>query len=84
MLNRNNEFDSSKAERELGFRCRPFSESIRDTVAWMQEESFLNTEERSRVVDVDPSLLLQLLGKCVIPSLNRRYCAGVLKYPHQV
>ncbi len=32
MLNRNNDFDSSKAEQELGFRCRPFSESIRDTV----------------------------------------------------
>jgi dihydroflavonol-4-reductase len=42
MLNRNNEYDCSKAERELGFHCRPFSESIRDTVAWLREEDFLN------------------------------------------
>jgi dihydroflavonol-4-reductase len=42
MLNRNNEYDCSKAERELGFHCRPFSESIRDTVAWLQEEDLLN------------------------------------------
>ena len=42
MLNRNNEYDCSKAERELGFHCRPYSESIRDTVAWLREEDFLN------------------------------------------
>ena len=42
MLNRNNEYDCSKAERELGFHCRPFSESIRDTVAWLREAEFLN------------------------------------------
>ncbi len=42
MLNRNNEFDCSKAERELGYRCRPFSESIRDTVDWLREEGFLD------------------------------------------
>ena len=41
MLNRNNAFDCSKAERELGFRCRPFAESIRDTVTWLREEGFL-------------------------------------------
>ena len=42
MLNRNNEFDCSKAERELGYRCRPFSESIKDTVDWLREEGFLD------------------------------------------
>ena len=42
MLNRNNEYDCSKAERELGFHCRPFSELIRDTVTWLREEEFLN------------------------------------------
>ena len=45
MLNRNNEFDCSKAERELGFHSRPFSESIRDTVIWLREEGFLDTEK---------------------------------------
>ena len=42
MLNRNNDFDCSKAKRELGFKCRPFSESIRDTVAWLREEGFVD------------------------------------------
>lgn len=46
MLNRNNEFDCSKAERELGFHCRPFSESVRDTVIWLKEEGFLDEAEK--------------------------------------
>ena len=49
MLNRNNDFDCSKAERELGFRCRPFSESIRDTVTWLREEGFPDTGEKPRI-----------------------------------
>ena len=53
MLNRNNKFDCSKAERELGFRCRPFSESIKDTVSWLREEGFLETEGNSQVIDID-------------------------------
>lgn len=44
MLNRNNEFDCSKAERELGFHARPFSESIRDTVIWLDETASKNKE----------------------------------------
>ena len=51
MLNRNNDFDCSKAERELGFRSRPFSESIRDTVTWLREEGFLDDAEESQVKD---------------------------------
>ena len=46
--NRNNEFDCSKAKRELGFRCRPFSESIRDTVTWLRQEGFVEAEQKSR------------------------------------
>ena len=41
MLNRNNEFDCTKAVKELGFHCRPFRESIRDTMMWLREEGFL-------------------------------------------
>ena len=52
MLNRNNDFDCSKAERELGFHSRPFSESIRDTVNWLQKEGFLDTGEKSQVADI--------------------------------
>ena len=43
MLNRNNDFDCSKATRELGFHSRPFSESIGDTVEWLQKEGFAGT-----------------------------------------
>ena len=36
ILQVNAHIDSSKAERELGYRSRPFEETIRDTVAWIQ------------------------------------------------
>lgn len=38
-MNRNNDFDCSKAQRELGFSCRPFEETIRDEVKWIREEA---------------------------------------------
>jgi dihydroflavonol-4-reductase len=50
MLSRNNEYDCSKAERELGFHCRPFSESIRDTVIWLREDGFLDAAEQPKVM----------------------------------
>jgi len=37
-LDRNNNFDCSKASNELGFKCRPFEESIADEVQWLKEE----------------------------------------------
>ena len=37
-LVRNNEFDSSKAKRELGYQTRPFSETIYDEVEWLKAE----------------------------------------------
>jgi dihydroflavonol-4-reductase len=33
--------DCSKAQRELGFAHRPFSETIRDTLAWFREYEYL-------------------------------------------
>lgn len=36
-LTRNNDFDCSRARRELGFTCRPFTETIRDEVLWLAE-----------------------------------------------
>ena len=47
MLNRNNDFDCSKAKRELGFCCRPFSESIRDTVEWLGKEIYGSVENET-------------------------------------
>jgi hypothetical protein len=71
MLNRNNEFDCSKAERELGFRCRPFSESIRDTVNWLRAEGFLESDEGAQVLTVSPqSLLRRLCSALVIQAEN--------------
>jgi dihydroflavonol-4-reductase len=37
-LARNNEFSSAKAEKELGYRSRPFAETIMDTVSWLKSE----------------------------------------------
>ena len=66
MLNRNNEYDSSKAERELGFHSRPFSESIRDTVDWLREEGFLETPEKAEIMEISPETLLSLLVKKLV------------------
>ena len=38
---RNNEFDSSKAERELGYHTRPYEETVNDHIQWMKEEGIL-------------------------------------------
>lgn len=37
-LIRNNDFSSEKAEKELGFHTRPFSQTIADTVKWLRSE----------------------------------------------
>jgi dihydroflavonol-4-reductase len=36
-LARNNEFDSSKAERELGYHTRSYRETMRDEIRWLKE-----------------------------------------------
>lgn len=40
-LARNNEFDYSKAQRELGYTTRPYQKTIHDEVAWMKEEGLI-------------------------------------------
>ncbi len=45
-LARNNEFDYSKAQRELGYTTRPYQETIRDEVQWMKEEGLLDAPEK--------------------------------------
>ena len=68
MLNRNNEYDCSMAERELGFHCRPFSESIQDTVNWLREEGFLQPPAKAEVIEISPAALLSLLLKKLVPT----------------
>lgn len=40
-LVRNNEFDSSKARRELGYETRAFSQTIYDEVRWLEREGMI-------------------------------------------
>jgi dihydroflavonol-4-reductase len=34
-------FTSAKAERELSFRARPYSEAIADAIAWFRQQGYL-------------------------------------------
>lgn len=36
-LSRNNNFDSSKARRELGYTSRPYRETIHDEIKWLHK-----------------------------------------------
>lgn len=40
-LDRNNSFDYSKAQRELGYTTRPYKETLRDEVAWLKENGHI-------------------------------------------
>ena len=44
-LVRNNEFDSSKAVRELGYNPRPMAQSIAEEIDWMIEEGIVSLPE---------------------------------------
>jgi len=45
-LTRNNDFDCTKAQEELGFSCRPFAETIQDEVAWLHAIGKINCPNR--------------------------------------
>jgi dihydroflavonol-4-reductase len=34
-------FTSAKAERELGYRCRPYREALADAVAWFRQAGYV-------------------------------------------
>ena len=40
-LDRNNRFDYSKAERELGYHTRPYAETLRDEAQWLMAEGLV-------------------------------------------
>jgi len=54
-LARNNEFDYSKAERELGYTTRSYQETIHDEVQWMIAEGLIDgsgvTEKHTELTD---------------------------------
>ena len=45
-LARNNHFDYSKAERELGYHTRPYAETLKDEADWLVEEGFIKGKEK--------------------------------------
>ena len=42
-LERNNTFDYSKAKKVLGYHPRPYTETVRDEVQWLQQEGKIKT-----------------------------------------
>lgn len=40
-LARNNQFDYSKAEKELGYHTRPYEETLRDEARWLMREGYI-------------------------------------------
>ena len=40
-LARNNEFDYSKAKKELGYVTRSYAETIHDEVEWLKEKGLI-------------------------------------------
>jgi len=47
-LVRNNNFDCTKARKELNFKTRPFEESISDTVAWLEREGKIAVSDKGK------------------------------------
>lgn len=45
-LARNNRFDSTKAERELGYSTRPYNETLRDEARWLIAEGLVMIEQK--------------------------------------
>lgn len=40
-LARNNRFDSTKARSQLGYRTRPYRETMRDEIRWLKREGLI-------------------------------------------
>lgn len=48
-LSRNNEFDSSKAQRELGYHTRSYRETMTDEVNWLKQTGKIGKDSKSAV-----------------------------------
>ena len=73
MLNRNNEFDCSKAEAELGFHCRPFEETMKDTVDWLREEGYLDITTEEDAKKEDPIAFLLGTARKTLYSMSEGF-----------
>ncbi len=47
-LDRNNAFDYSKAEKELGYHTRPYAETLRDMAEWLTEEGLVKSKKTAK------------------------------------
>ncbi|MBR3366622.1 MAG: NAD-dependent epimerase/dehydratase family protein [Lachnospiraceae bacterium] len=63
-LDRNNSFDYSKAERELGYHTRPYSETLRDEARWLVAEGKIkgNVKVVDEVAPAAPSVTEKVAG----------------------
>jgi dihydroflavonol-4-reductase len=52
-LARNNNFSSKKARQELGFRTRPFEETIADTIKWLLQEGKISLKKAVSVLPLE-------------------------------
>ena len=43
-LARNNQFDYSKAEKELGYHTRPYAETLRDEAIWLVQNGYVKAK----------------------------------------
>ena len=73
MLNRNNECDCSKAEAELGYKCRPFEETMQDTVDWLEKEGFIEIKTDEEVKKENPLNLLFRSTKNILYSMQEGF-----------
>ena len=47
-LERNNNYSSEKAKRELGFQCRSLNETTADTIKWLRQEKMIKTYQHKQ------------------------------------
>ncbi len=82
-LDRNNRFDYSKAERELGYHTRPYAETLRDEARWLVAEGKIkgnvhvakvHEEEKT----VEEKLLSTMESRALIRSVAEAPDAGTL------
>ena len=75
-LNRNNHFDYSKAEKELGYHTRPYAETLRDEARWLVAEGKIKgnvflSEEPAQELSAEEKLLATLESRTLIQNVAR-------------
>lgn len=61
-LDRNNTFDYSKAERELGYHTRPYAETMSDMARWLVEEGLVKGDRNAKSSQAAVSPAVSIAG----------------------